>query len=66
MPNFHLCVQQKLFGAMCTNIMLGGSGRFGCDGVCFPIHRDWNSRDVSMVGMCDCVQECEFYNIFDH
>ena len=35
--------------------MLGSPSRTGCDGVRFPVPRDWNSRD-SMAGMCDCVK----------
>ena len=38
--------------------MLGGSGGTGCNGICFPVHSDWNSRDISMAGVCDCVKEC--------
>ena len=33
--------------------MFGGPSRSGCDGVHFLVNRGWNSRDVSMAGMCD-------------
>ena len=46
--------------------MLGCPCGNGCNGVCFPAHDEWSSRDVSMAGMCDCVKECVFYNVIDH
>ena len=33
--------------------MLGSPGR-----VRFPVHGGWDSRDVSVAGICDCVREC--------
>ena len=35
--------------------IIGGPGRTGCDGICFLVHRDWNSRDVSMASVCVCI-----------
>ena len=26
--------------------------------VCFPVHGGWDSRDVTVVGVFDCVTEC--------
>ena len=37
--------------------MLDGAGVTGCDEVRFPIHSCWDSRDISMVGVIDCVKE---------
>jgi hypothetical protein len=42
---------------MCTTSMLGSPGGTGCDEVCFPVHSGWDSRDVSVGGVCDCVKE---------
>ena len=42
--------------------MLGGPGGTGCNEVRFPIHGDWDSRDVSMAGVCDSVKECNLLN----
>ena len=39
------------------------SGRLGCDGASFPVHKGWNGRDVSMGDMCDCVKECASFLI---
>ena len=30
----------------------------GCGEVCFPVHGCWDSRDVGVVGVFDCVKEC--------
>ena len=38
--------------------MLDGPGSTDCDGVHFLVHGGWDSRDVSVVGMCDCIREC--------
>jgi hypothetical protein len=38
--------------------MLGTTVRTGCYGVSFLVHGCWDSRDVTVVGMCDCVKEC--------
>ena len=38
--------------------MLGGPSGTGCEDVSFPVHGGWDSRDVSVAGMCDCVKEC--------
>ena len=38
--------------------MLGGPSGTDRDGVCFPVHRGWNYRYVSMANACDCVKEC--------
>ena len=38
--------------------MLGGPGGIGCDKVHFPVHGVRNCRDVSVVGVFDCVKEC--------
>ena len=38
-------------------LMLDGPGGTGCDEVRFPVHDFWNSRDVSVVGVFDCVKE---------
>ena len=45
--------------------MPGVLGRTGCEDICFPVHMGWNSRDVSVVGMCDCIKECVFCNVVD-
>ena len=43
----------------CTSFsMLAGPGGTGCDEVRFPVHGGWDSRDVSVVGLFDCVKEC--------
>jgi hypothetical protein len=36
--------------------MFGGPGGTGCDEVLFPVQGSWDSRDVSVAGMCDCVK----------
>ena len=55
MQNIHLLV----FSVPCAPLsMLGSPGGTGCSGVHFPIHRGWNSRDVSVASKCDCVKEC--------
>ena len=38
--------------------MLHGPGGTGCDEVCVPVHGCWDSRDVSVAGVFDCVKEC--------
>ena len=45
--------------------MLGSSERTE-DEDHFPVNSEWYSRDVSMVGMCDCVKEFKFCNVIDH
>ena len=45
--------------------MLGGPSGTGIDGVCFPVHNGWHSRDVSMAGVCEICQR-EFYNVIYH
>ena len=37
--------------------MIGGADGTGCDGVRSPVHNGWNSRDVRMTSVCDCVKE---------
>ena len=37
--------------------MLGSPSGTGYDGVGFPVHGDWDSRDVSVTGVCDCVKD---------
>ena len=37
--------------------MLGNPRGTGCNSVHFPVHMDWNGRDVIMAGMSDCVKE---------
>jgi hypothetical protein len=38
--------------------MLGGPSGTGCDEVHFPVHGGWDSIDVSVVAVLDCVKEC--------
>ena len=38
--------------------MLGDPGGTGCDGIHFLVHSGWDSRDVSVFDLCDCVKEC--------
>ena len=38
--------------------MLGGAGGIDCEEVRFLVHGGWGSRNVSVVGMYDCVKEC--------
>ena len=33
------------------------SGRIGCEAVCLPVDRSWDSKNVSMADVCDCVKE---------
>ena len=33
--------------------VLGGTGGTGCDEVRFPVYGGWDSRDVSVPGVCD-------------
>jgi hypothetical protein len=37
--------------------MLGSLGGTGCNEVPFPVHGGWDSRDVSVADVCDCVKE---------
>ena len=37
--------------------MLDGPGETDCDRVRFAIHGGWDSRDVNVTGVCDCVEE---------
>ena len=37
--------------------MLGDHSGTDCDEVCFPVHGGWDSRDVIVADVCDCVQE---------
>ena len=46
--------------------MFGGPGGTGYDGVRFPAHSGWDSRDVIVAGMYDFVKEYEFCNVIDH
>ena len=43
--------------------MLGGPGGTGCDEICFLVHGGWDSRDVSVVVLFDCVKECMSFAI---
>ena len=43
--------------------MLDGPGGTGCEEVRFPVHGGWDSRDVSMAGMYDCVKESKSFVI---
>ena len=38
--------------------ILGGPCGTGSDGVRFQVHDGWDSRNVSVAGVCDCVKEC--------
>ena len=38
--------------------MLGSPGGTDCDEVRFSVHDGWDSRDISVDGMFDCVKEC--------
>ena len=43
--------------------ILCGPGGTGCDEVRFSVH-GWDSRDVSLAAVCDCVKECmSFFNV---
>ena len=37
--------------------MLGGPGGTGCDEVRFLVHGVWDTRDVSVAGVCGWVKE---------
>jgi hypothetical protein len=37
--------------------MLGSPSGTGYNKVYIPVHGGWDSRDVSVAGMCDCVKE---------
>ena len=37
--------------------MLGSSSGTGCIEVCFPVHSSWDSKDISVVGVSDYVEE---------
>ena len=37
--------------------VLGGPGGTGCDEVHFSVRSNWDNRDVSVAGVCDCVKE---------
>ena len=36
----------------------GGPSGIGSDVVHFLVHGGWNSKDVNMAGICDCVKVC--------
>ena len=36
----------------------GSPSGTGCDEVRFHVHGCWDSRDVSVLGVFDCVKEC--------
>ena len=38
--------------------MLDGPGGTGSEVVRFLVPGGWDSRDVSVAGVCDCVKEC--------
>ena len=38
--------------------MFGCPGGTGCNEVRFPVHGDWDNRDISVVGVFDRVKEC--------
>ena len=40
--------------------MLGGDGGTGCDEIRLLFHGGWDSRDVSVANVCDCVKIYEF------
>ena len=43
----------------CTSFsVLGSPGGTDCGEVRFLVHGGWDSRDVSVVGVFDCVKEC--------
>ena len=44
--------------------MPSGTGRIGCAGVRFSIHRGWYSRDVVLLTLCRRV--CEFSKLVDN
>ena len=46
-----------LFGAMCTVFNVGGPGGTDCSEFSFAVHGDWDSREVIVAGVCDCVKE---------
>ena len=46
--------------------MLDGPGGTGYNEVRVPVHSCWDSRDVSVAGICDCVRVCEFSNVIDY
>ena len=39
-------------------LVLSGPGGTGCNEVRFLVLGGWDSRDVSMAGVCDFVKEC--------
>ena len=39
--------------------MLGIAGGTDCEEGSFLVHGGWDSRDISVAGMCDCVKECK-------
>ena len=56
MQNLHLL---EYSAKACVPLsMVGGSGGTGCDEVCFPVHGGWDSRDVIVAAVFDCVKEC--------
>ena len=38
--------------------MIGGPAETAYNEVCFPVHEGWDSRDVSVIGVFDCIKEC--------
>ena len=41
---------------MCT--IFNDPGGTGSDEVCFPVHDNLDSTDISMAGVYNCVKEC--------
>ena len=39
-------------------LMLDSPGGTGCDEVRFPVRGAYDTRDVDVAGVCDCVKEC--------
>ena len=44
--------------------MLDGPGGTDCDEVHFPVHGFWDSRDVRVVVVFDCIKECMRFVIY--
>ena len=58
----------KAFRCIALFSMLGGPGGTGCDWVRFPVPGGWDSRDVSVGGVCVwlCQRVYEFWNLIDN
>ena len=51
-------VYSRSFSVPCATFsMLGHPSGTGCNGVRFPVHGGWDSRDVSVVGVCNFIKE---------